>query len=162
MPNTFFIGDTHFGHKNIIVFYPSPIRPGSSIQEHDEILIQRWNSVVKQEDTVWHLGDFGICGSDRIVRVAQRLLGNKKIVLGNHDKAHNLWAYFKLYGVAYFEGRILSHIPVHESQLGKRFSENIHGHTHLHNMKDTRYWNVSCEQINCTPIAWEELKRKYG
>ena len=48
------ISDTHFQHENILKFEPT--RPGSTIQEHDEALIDNWNSVVKPGDKVYHLG----------------------------------------------------------------------------------------------------------
>lgn len=51
--NIFFISDTHFGHSNILNFKRedgSPLRDYSSIEEHDEYLIQRWNSTVKATD----------------------------------------------------------------------------------------------------------------
>lgn len=55
----FFIGDAHFGHKGIINFETTKsFRPFSTIVEHDEELVRRWNSVVKKGDLVWHLGDF--------------------------------------------------------------------------------------------------------
>jgi calcineurin-like phosphoesterase family protein len=57
---------------------------------------------------------------------------------------------------------MLTHIPVHYCELEYRFKKNIHGHMHekvvLFNDKpDSRYINVSCEQINYTPIALEEI-----
>lgn len=160
MPDIFFIGDTHFGHKNIIKFEPE-LRPGSTIEEHDELLIQRWNSVVKQEDNVWHLGDFSICGSGRMHMVAKRLNGHKHLVLGNHDKSKQLAPYFQFYGMCSFYDNVLSHMPVAIEQRS-RYTHNIHGHLHSKSMVDTSfYWNVSCEQINCTPISWEDLQRKY-
>lgn len=159
MPNTLFIGDTHFGHKNIIKFEPEK-RPWATIEEHDEALIANWNSVVNTIDTVWHLGDFSICGSGRMHMIAKRLNGIKKLVLGNHDKSRQLEPYFQFYGMcSYFDG-VLSHMPVAIEQQG-RFKHNIHGHLHSKNMSNSFYWNVSCEQINCIPIEYEELKRKY-
>ncbi len=46
MTNTWFIGDTHFGHKNIITFTDNKgnlIRPFESIEAHDESLIDNIN-----------------------------------------------------------------------------------------------------------------------
>ena len=54
MSQVFFIGDTHFGHDNALRFRTQ----FSSIQEHDEFIIERWNKTVHKRDLVYHLGDF--------------------------------------------------------------------------------------------------------
>lgn len=164
MPDIFFIGDTHFGHTNIIKFEPEK-RPFKTIFEHDEELIVRWNSVVKENDIVWHLGDFAFKMQESVIaNIARRLNGDKRLILGNHDnfKKIDYTKFFTaVYGVHYLNrGYILSHIPVHEQQM-KRWPINIHGHLHSHFLDDKRYWNVSCEQINCTPISLEALCQKH-
>jgi calcineurin-like phosphoesterase family protein len=164
MGNVFFIGDTHFGHTNIIKFEPVN-RPFLTIEEHDEELIRRWNSVVTEKDIVWHLGDFVFkMQESHAAAICRRLNGDKRLILGNHDnfKKIDYTKFFtSVYGCHHFKrDAILSHIPVHEQQLN-RWPINIHGHLHSHNLEDKRYWNVSCEQINLTPIAYEELKMKH-
>ena len=52
----------------------------------NEQLIQKWNAVVKPEDTVWQLGDFCFSNIDNLKMILSRLNGNKKAVLGNHDR----------------------------------------------------------------------------
>lgn len=47
---------THFGNKNAIVELN---RPFASVEEMDAEIIRRWNEKVGENDTVWHLGDFG-------------------------------------------------------------------------------------------------------
>lgn len=169
MPTTFFIGDTHLGHKNIIIFEPL-YRPFATIEEHDEKLIDNWNSVVGKNDIVYHLGD-AVFGKGNIHKLG-RLNGTKKLIMGNHDcyaTVEYLKYFTKLHGILYYEGRvILSHVPVHEKQVsGQRFKHNIHGHLHSKavlkhtgniELIDPRYINVSCEQINLTPISYDELK----
>lgn len=155
----FFIGDTHFGHKNIIKFDATKThRPFASIEDHDEELIKRWNGVVKKGDIVWHLGDVAF-GRAALAKVG-RLNGIKKLVMGNHDhypSAIYLNYFAKLYGVATIPGAILSHIPL-SSLMIDRFGINIHGHTHAQSMWNPNYLCVSAEQVNLTPIALEELK----
>lgn len=163
MSEVFSIGDTHFGHKNIINFTKTkPFRPFANIDEHNEEIIKRWNAIVTNKDTVYHLGDF--CFGARNIYLAGRLNGNKKLVLGNHDmydiEQYKLY-FTKIYGACQYQNLILTHIPVHTNQLEHRFIMNIHGHLHTdnvvdkHGKKDWRYFNVSCEQINLTPIPFD-------
>lgn len=51
-----FIADTHFNHENIIKYCD---RPFSNTKEMNEYIIQKWNSVAKEDDVVYHLGDVG-------------------------------------------------------------------------------------------------------
>jgi len=52
----------------------------------DETIIENWNSVVKPEDTVYHLGDIALGPiSESLAKVA-RLNGHKIAILGNHDR----------------------------------------------------------------------------
>lgn len=169
----FFISDTHFGHRKIIQF-EHEARPFDTIEEHDEKLIENWNSVVRDRDTVWHLGD--VLFGTRSFELIHRLKGHKKLVMGNHDMypTHRyLQVFDRLAGVLEIDGNICTHVPVHEGQFG-RYKFNIHGHLHsksvvrsapyIGDMKvhsyDTRYINVACEHIGLTPVAYEDLKKR--
>ena len=52
--STWFTGDTHFGHKNIIEFSN---RPYVDIDHMNHGLVKIWNTFINPSDTVWHLGD---------------------------------------------------------------------------------------------------------
>lgn len=78
----FFTSDSHFGHENIMKYCN---RPFSSIQEHDEEMIRRWNEVVPENGIVFHLGDFAFASESYIKSVLERLNGKKYLVFGNHD-----------------------------------------------------------------------------
>ena len=52
---TFFTGDQHFDHANIIRFCN---RPFTSVEEMNETIIENWNSIVSNKDDVYCLGDF--------------------------------------------------------------------------------------------------------
>ncbi len=176
MSEVFFIADTHFGHRGIINFTATkPFRPFGNIEEHDAELVRRWNSVVGKNDIVWVLGDF--CFGKRNIPIADQLNGSKRLVMGNHDMyaSEDYLKYFhKLYGCAEYKGMILSHIPVHTNQF-PRFYMNVHGHLHTHkvmrrdphsdtirHIPDHRYFNVSCEQINLTPIPFDEILNQWA
>lgn len=83
MPNTYFISDTHFGHDKIRGYSN---RNFSSVQEMDEAMIKNWNTLVKPEDTIWHLGDVAFMKYPEFKSLVWRLNGKKNLVLGNHDK----------------------------------------------------------------------------
>lgn len=190
MSEVFFIGDTHFGHRGIIQFSETaPHRPFSAIEEHDEELVRRWNSVVGTRDVVWHLGDF--CFGKRNLEIAARLNGNKKLVMGNHDMyaTEDYLRYFtRLAGIVEYKGLVLSHSPLHESQLA-RWYMNVHGHLHTkrvmrereyvctvptedHSVNfgdilsvsepDPRFVCVSCEQIDLTPVPFDWILNKWA
>ena len=51
--SNFYIADWHYNHKNCLAF---DNRPFTSIEQMNEALVERWNSVVKPGDTVYVLG----------------------------------------------------------------------------------------------------------
>jgi calcineurin-like phosphoesterase family protein len=82
-------------------------------------------------------------------------------VLGNHDKypPHLYLEHFlSIHGCMFWNDCILTHVPVHPSMLEHRSKMNVHGHLHSKHILttaaqiDKRYFNVSCEVINLTPI----------
>lgn len=84
MGNIWFTSDTHYGHRNILEYCK---RPFSSIDEHDEALIERFNEAVGDNDIVYHVGDFALCSYERAQEIGRRLNGKEfHIILGNHDK----------------------------------------------------------------------------
>lgn len=168
-----FISDTHFGHENILKFTDSNgnlIRGSkfSNVDEMDEYMIQQWNSVVRPEDKVYHLGD--VLMDKKKFYLLARLNGHKRLVRGNHDiHPTKLYAehFEEIHGCRVFNGlpdrlRIAAtHVPIHPD-CGSRWGLNVHGHLHQNNImlghkKDPRYYNVSVEQINYTPIPMEVL-----
>ncbi|MFR7913868.1 metallophosphoesterase [Eubacterium ramulus] len=57
--------------------------------EHDELLVNNWNSVINNNDTVYVLGDIGRVGRSRdneyVSSIVARLKGKKILITGNHD-----------------------------------------------------------------------------
>jgi len=162
---TFFIGDTHFCHKNIVTFTDNEgkkLRPFDTIEEHDAEIIKRWNQVVQPQDKVFHLGDFCFGGWENVA-IAGKLNGRKHLIMGNHDHyaGQEYLKYFeKISGSVEYKGGILTHIPIHPEQLSTRFRFNIHGHLHHHKLDELGYIGVSCEQVNYTPISFDLLKAR--
>jgi calcineurin-like phosphoesterase family protein len=82
MPNVWFTADQHFGHHNIIRYCS---RPFANVQEMDAALIDRWNSIVAENDLVWCLGDISM-SFRRALAISPMLKGRKKLIAGNHDR----------------------------------------------------------------------------
>ncbi len=96
MTKIFIVSDTHFNHANIIKY---ACRPFENIQDMNQALIEGWNSVVRPNDKVFHLGDFGFGTDEQITSILSQLNGNKTLILGNHDltKSPRRWIQNFLY-----------------------------------------------------------------
>ena len=158
MARVFFISDLHFGHKHILKFSPS--RGGASVEEHDEILVQKWNSVVTKRDLVYVLGD--VCFSMERMPLLDQMNGMKKLVRGNHDR-FNSGVYLKyfqeIYGFLRYKGFWISHAPIHPDEL--RGKGNIHGHVHSAVIPDPRYVSVCVEALDGYPIPFDKIQEGY-
>jgi calcineurin-like phosphoesterase family protein len=113
-----------------------------------------WSMAINKKDTVWVLGDITM-EKTKGYELLAKLNGFKKVVLGNHDKPQHVPELLKyvnsVSGMVKYKGYILTHCPIHESEIG-RFTKNIHGHVHENSLKDNGYLNVSCEAVDYTPI----------
>lgn len=84
MADTWFTADFHLGHLNIIRFCK---RPFADAGEMNEAIIERSNSCVKPEDTLYFLGDFCLGSPQHAEAHRNRLLCRTiHFVEGNHDK----------------------------------------------------------------------------
>jgi calcineurin-like phosphoesterase family protein len=161
-----FIADLHFGHENMAIK-----RGFSSAEEHDEHIIEQFNSVVHKNDLTFILGDVTMEKSTHYHLIG-RLNGRKVVVLGNHDprkKVRELLDYVDSVAgcVQYKLGSFLTHVPVHPMEFSYRMRYNIHGHIHekvvmkklfgLIPIKDKRYKCVSCEHVDYKPKTLVEL-----
>lgn len=176
MSNTFLVSDWHFSHVGATVWKfddGTKQRPFDNIEEMDEAIVERHNSVVRPKDKVYVLGD---CAMNRkALRHIERLNGDKVLIKGNHDifPLDDYTKYFRDIRAYHIMDKILlAHIPVHPANLA-RWRGQIHGHLHTDRVllencgwagygpseppEDQRYFNVSVEQINYTPVPFETV-----
>ena len=128
-------------------------------------MVERWNSVVRPQDHVYHLGDVAI--QRAALQIVRRLNGHKRLVRGNHDifktREYMEVGFEEVYGVRVLRDFVLSHIPLHPACLRGRWV-NVHGHLH-NNDGDTphtswlgpRYFNASVETLQYTPVTLEQV-----
>lgn len=138
MTKTWFIGCTHFGHNNILRLAD---RPFKTIEEHDEVLLERWNSKVGKNDVVYHLGDVTWKNPAKLL---QQLKGRIVLIVGNHDDQDGglHYALNALPHVHYLEdmmlgptGMVLCHYPMEDWNWRFRGSIHLHAHTHQKQFK---------------------------
>lgn len=92
MKKVFFTSDTHFNHTNIagpkVSRWPSGYRCFDSIEEMNNTLIDNINSMVGEDDILYHLGDFAF-GDKTQIPILRSRIKCKTIFLcyGNHDYA---------------------------------------------------------------------------
>lgn len=140
MQNYWFASDMHFGHNNIIEYCK---RPWATVEEMDEALVELWNKEIKQQDIVYHLGDWAFHNYERIGQLNGRIFS----VPGNHD--HERRKKIEPFLVNGFTDEIhylkidpkhrfvLCHYPLYSWRREYKF--HLHGHMHgVGGIKDNR------------------------
>ena len=156
--------DQHFSHKNILKFEPES-RPFETIEEMNQAMIDRWNSVIAEEDIVFHCGDFFMGTYDTIDEILPQLNGEIYLILGNHDIKNRIEKY-KKYGVHIIPSNILWNYEglffSFSHELPEDRAANViycYGHVH-HNapagLVDNTY-HVGVDTNNLTPISIEKI-----
>lgn len=180
--NIFFCSDLHLGHHNVIQY---DSRPFVDVDEMNNELVKRWNSVVEPDDIVFYLGDLSMGKSD-VRSLVHELKGKIHFVLGNHDKMKDIVKLGRFesihpYGCEIlvkdddvlksgkkgregFQHIVLSHYPILSWNKAHHGTFHLHGHCHgsmMINMPE--YYNrkvidvgVSC--IDYTPISYTQVK----
>ena len=181
--NIWFVSDTHGFHQNILKYCN---RPFGSVEEMNEAIVANWNSVVKPDDHVYHLGDFCFGNVEKWNWFLEpgKLNGHIHLILGNHDPERvfregtliERFDSIEYEHILIIEGWtvILNHFPF------MSFSNNLDhkviglsGHTHvgqlsssvesydaLNAMYKPNQYDVGVDNNNFTPVSWAEVKNK--
>lgn len=170
----FLTSDTHYHHSNILKFMDSqgvPVRGGfETVEEMNEAMFDGWNETIRENDTVYHLGDLAM-GPYKSSDFAERfrsLPGKKYLIVGNHDdikwcvkskifKEVMMWRKFKDQKI------LLSHVPLDVSSL-KTYDDgskmlNYHGHIHQMKSPTPQHRCVCVEWTNYKPIHIDEVSQ---
>lgn len=164
MSELFYCSDQHFYHNNVIKFCDQNgdrYRPFDTIDDMHETIVSNHNSVVGKRDTVYFLGDLTF--KRQGFKFLNEMNGNKILILGNHDtfplEEYKLY-FSSIHSVLKKHNCVLTHVPVHPSQVDSRWKLNIHGHLHSlfvlndKGEEDEKYYNVSMEVTGLTPVPF--------
>jgi len=147
----YFTADCHFGHANIIEF--TDTRKFKDVDEMNEELIRRWNSVVHKDDLVYHVGDFAFRSSNSASVWESKLNGTITHIQGNHDHNNGVKTYI-VKAIMHFGGKSIyvEHRPPHKPEeipYGVDFV--ICGHVHD---KYKHKWVGNIPVINVGVDVW--------
>ena len=177
MSKVFVVSDWHFNHNVEFVW---GARGFKSVDEMNEAIIERHNSIVSPEDDIYVLGDNCLGGGTSEILAAnksliERLNGKLHFIYGNHDTNTRIemyktlsnckevigWATMLKYKKYHF---YLSHFPTMVANLEtKSLREevlNLYGHTHQTNKfyKDIpMMYHVGLDSSNCYPTNLDDI-----
>lgn len=179
LDNIFLTSDQHFFHGNIIKYCNRPWNSGKDsdgniivtqkdIEEMNEEMIMRWNSVVPNDGIVYHLGDFALGDRNKIKEILPRLNGKINLIMGNHDtKSVDFYyecGFNRVYDhpILLKDFFILSHEPISFLNKNSCFG-NIYGHVHDSDVYKTFSPNSCCvcvERHDYKPISLKYIIEK--
>ena len=137
----YFTSDLHHRHKNILNICKST-RPWETREEMTEALIEYHNDIVREEDTLYILGDFSFGKAGFTLDVLRAMAGKKVIVRGNHDEWLDKVTQEQLLDAGVIEVRdllcrkfdgkkiVMCHYSIRAWQDQGRGSLHIYGHSH--------------------------------
>lgn len=168
MSKIFLVSDWHLCHDQKFVWQE---RGFQSVDEMNEAIVERHNSLVSNEDDVYVLGDLMLNDNEKGMELFNQMNGNFHIIRGNHDTDSRIKLYEEnprvveiVWSTEIRLGKnkfILSHWPTlvanGEEKHGPR---NLHGHTHQkENLSELGKFNyhVGMDSHNCYPVLLDTI-----
>lgn len=164
----FFTSDLHLGHKLM-----ADSRKHSSIEEMDSAIIETINSMVKEEDRLFILGDISFHNNKKTAELLSLIrCKNLHLIRGNHDnekmlsKLENYFIWIKdYYHLKIVENEIkyyliMFHYPMIVWDRSHYGSWHLHGHCHgtLEIGDNSTRMDVGWD-VWKRPITLEDIKR---
>ena len=168
-----FSSDSHFCHDRGFIYEP---RGFSTVDEANEEIIKRWNSVVGPDDLVYHLGDVMLNDNEKGIQCLERLNGQIYILRGNHDTSTRMYMYLaakNVFGCGDYARVIkhngynfyISHYPTLTSNMdndapAKKHMINLYGHTHQKTnfYQDQPFmYHVGLDSHDCYPVEITQI-----
>lgn len=182
---------THFYHKNITRGVSNwdnienSTRDFNTIEEMTDSIVKGINSCVKEDDILFHLGDWSFGGIDKILEARKRInCTNIYLIAGNHDlhiiqrklitlanknklAANLLFDYKGTSDLIQIDNTLIymSHFPTEDVRFDKK-SIHLHGHKHgtINEANETtKRLDVGIDSYfkmfgKYQPFNWQEIK----
>lgn len=129
--NIWITSDTHYQHKNIsgpsVSSWKSGYRNFNSVQEMNDVLINNINKCVKENDILYHLGDWSFGGVENIYYFRKSIVCKTiHLLKGNHDQ-HILDKDVEVNGILFNPVKLFtSYQDVFTGYIGKTFFHLSH------------------------------------
>ena len=173
MGKIFITSDEHYYHHNMLLFrhiqdsrfQEESYRNFRTTDEMHKVLKQRHNSVVRPEDTVYHLGDFaygpGAKSWQQVQSILQTLNGTHHLILGNHDHIEPFKyieaGFSSVHTSLVLEDYLLIHDPAVAGVLTHQ--KVIHGHTHSIGLRLAPHTYCVCVELHdYIPVEFSVIK----
>jgi calcineurin-like phosphoesterase family protein len=183
----FFTSDTHYNHKNICRGVSgwkdedgnvpvSQTRDFKTLDHMNNVIVESINSVVGEDDILFHLGDWSFGGFDNIEEFRNRInCKNIHLILGNHDHHiennkdniqrlfSSVHQYLRLQVSVNFSGKhdfVLMHYPIASWHNMNDNVIHLHGHVHLppdKKLSQGKAMDVGVDGNNMVPYSLGEI-----
>ena len=119
----------------------------------NESLIERWNSVVKKNDKVYHLGDFMFMKqtNQKFHDIKNRLNGEITFIAGNHDLVKS-WPQIIVRDV------VMCHYPIARWPRQHHGIIHLYGHSHGRFQGNGKCMDVGVDTHNYYPWHIDEIR----
>ncbi len=168
----YFTSDLHLGHRNVIRLQN---RPFESLEEMNEILIQKYNSVVHKNDTVYILGDLTFrTPIETANELISRLKGKKILIRGNHDRHdYDASLFEEVSDFKMFKYEHVTYSLIHYPMMEWKHSRhnrgiNLHGHIHSDGTYNENNiangilrYDVGVEAHDYLPVSLDVIHNKF-
>lgn len=164
--------DLHLGHQREFIYRP---RGFQSVEEMNDQIIRRWNTLIQPEDDVYILGDVMLGNNESGMAAIAELNGRLHLIRGNHDTDTRIGLFkdcrqfveicdakYLKYGKYHF---YLTHYPCLTGNLKKESltqgTINICGHSHstesIHIIENSIMYHVELDAHSCFPVSIEQV-----
>jgi len=150
--NYFFTADEHYWHTNIIKYCN---RPFKSTEEMDKTIIKNHNSMVKEEDIVYHIWDFTLRSNAE--KYIKRLNGKHIFIRWSHDKWMDDSYHEIIEKKTYFNLIVMCHYKMSIWPKSHYNSWLLYGHSHWHSKEEWKSIDVWVDTNNFFPYSLEDI-----